>query len=191
MAINNPTAGDDVIIGTNGDDVIAGLAGDDKLEGRSGDDRIRGGVGDDTINAGVGDDTVRGGLGDDLLRGGLGDDKLFGGIGDDTLIGGPGDDLLVGGSGADEYVFGAGFGNDTIKGFSFAEGDSLTFRDGSTFFNFGFEIDQFGELVVLGAFMEVFSPNGSDVSIDGTDVIFDFGTGDSITFADVFTQPQA
>lgn|GEM_PF-867171 len=56
-----------------------------------------------------GDDTLTGNCADNLLEGNAGDDLLEGGLGDDTL---------VGGMGADIYRFRAGWGDDTITGYT-------------------------------------------------------------------------
>lgn len=70
-----PTAGDDVIVGTPGNDVIV---------------------------AGGGNDVVCGGDGNDVLKGGGGNDRLLGGGGVDKLIGGGGKkDVCVGGPAKD------------------------------------------------------------------------------------------
>ncbi|MGI9424358.1 MAG: calcium-binding protein, partial [Hyphomicrobiaceae bacterium] len=53
-----PTAGDDVIIGTNGPDNINALAGDDFVFGLNGDDIINGGLGNDTLDGGGGVNTA-------------------------------------------------------------------------------------------------------------------------------------
>ena len=63
--------------------------------------------------------------GNDVLDGGDGNDVLYGEGGDDVLIGGAGNDTLHGGTGADTFVFNSLDGTDTVKDFSFAEGDKL------------------------------------------------------------------
>ncbi|MFT7475329.1 MAG: Ca2+-binding RTX toxin-like protein [Verrucomicrobiales bacterium] len=127
-----PTAGDDVILGTDGVDVISAGMGDDTVCGRGGNDVINGGPGADWVDAGLGDDTVFGlggddvafgGEGDDTLIGFEGDDRLDGGVGVDTLNGGPGSDTMFGGDDADR-IFGqdgidtvfAGGGDDFVIG---------------------------------------------------------------------------
>lgn len=77
-----PTAGDDLINGTEDADTIDSLGGNDTIFGHGGNDTLTGG-------------------GDrDELDGGTGDDSLFGGNdNDDTLIGGEGADILNGGTG--------------------------------------------------------------------------------------------
>jgi len=115
----------DVAWGGAGDDLVYGNQGADLLYGNLGADTLYGGQDDDTLYGGQGDDLLYGNLGNDLLIGGFGADALYGGQGDDTLSGGAGGDLLVGGLGADRYAFGSGDGNDTVLGFSRAEGDVI------------------------------------------------------------------
>jgi len=127
-----PTEGDDVILGTAGDDainagagrdIICGLGGDDIIHGGDGADTILGGDGGDVISGGQGrdivfagsdDDFVSGGKGKDTLRGGDGDDDLRGNEGTDTIAGGDGDDLIRGGQKAD--VLNGGLGQDVLVG---------------------------------------------------------------------------
>lgn len=129
---NQPTEGDDLLIGTPASDTIDGLGGDDTIIGLEDDDSLIGGPGDDSLSSGEGDDTAEGGAGndevngnagDDLVIGGPGNDRLVGDVGDDTLIGGEdddhmsaqdGNDLLLGGAG-DDTMFG-GAGDDSLSG---------------------------------------------------------------------------
>jgi Ca2+-binding RTX toxin-like protein len=60
-----PTAGDDILTGTDGADRIDALAGDDVLDGRAGADTLYGGAGNDTLMGGAGVDRLEGGVGDD------------------------------------------------------------------------------------------------------------------------------
>lgn len=129
-----PTSGDDVILGTpgddeiaagDGDDVICGLGGNDTIWGQNGEDHIEGGDGDDRLRGGADNDTVLGGDGADDLGGGSGDDMVDGGNGDDPVVrgnggddqvfGGPGDDAIVNGNGGSDTVDG-GPGNDKVIG---------------------------------------------------------------------------
>ncbi len=127
-----PTAGDDVILGTNGDDTINGLGGNDTICGAGGNDTITGALGNDVIFGGAGADEIIGGPGDDNLRGGPGNDKVFGRegndkvrgngdrdivsghSGDDLVDGGTGNDFANGGNGNDIVV--GGKGNDVVRG---------------------------------------------------------------------------
>ncbi|WP_396135764.1 hypothetical protein, partial [Chamaesiphon sp. VAR_69_metabat_338] len=102
--VNQPTAGDDILFGTDCNDTISGLAGDDY---------------------------IRGGAGNDILFGNEGKDALIGGTGNDFLYGGAGDDILTGGVGNDRFVFGDGtlfnatsLGIDRINDFTSGE-DSI------------------------------------------------------------------
>jgi Ca2+-binding RTX toxin-like protein len=70
---------------TEGNDVILGTAGVDP---------INGGGGNDTICAGGGNDSIDGGAGTDAIDGGAGRDNIVGGEGDDTVIGGEGVDTV-------------------------------------------------------------------------------------------------
>ena len=82
-----PTDGDDVILGTAGNDRIEALGGNDVICALGGDDVIFGGDGNDVIFAGEGGDYVVGGAGNDLLVGGAGSDLLNGGDGTNELQG--------------------------------------------------------------------------------------------------------
>ena len=140
---DTPTAGDDVILGTNGNDLIVAGAGNDTICGGGGDDTINGGPGDDWIEAGDGDDTVFGLTGHDIIFGGAGVDELLGQGDDDTIEGGPDNDTINGGGGNDtlsgndgiDTVFGLD-GNDTLNGGTgndtlFGQGnDDTIFGDG-------------------------------------------------------------
>lgn len=138
---DQPTYGDDVILGTPGDDVIRagwgsdticagggkdivlGEEGDDTIYGGDGVDQLIGGAGDDTIHgeggsdrilAGDGNDVVFAGSGADRVKGGDGDDELFGMGGRDRLDGGDGNDLIQGNQQSD-WIWG-GSGADTLRG---------------------------------------------------------------------------
>ncbi|MCA1800792.1 MAG: calcium-binding protein, partial [Actinobacteria bacterium] len=79
-----------------------------------------------------GNDTLTGGSGNDVLHGGDGNDSLHGGYGNDTLVGGTGNDYLNGGRGNDRYLFDKGWGQDTLRDYDSASGnsDTLVFGDG-------------------------------------------------------------
>ncbi len=111
---NQPTPGDDVLMGTATDDVINGLGGNDTLQGNNGNDELRGAAGNDDLRGDMGDDTLRGNSGNDTLDGGTGNDELRGGAGNDTLDGGTGNDELRGGAGND--ILDGGIGNDELRG---------------------------------------------------------------------------
>jgi Ca2+-binding RTX toxin-like protein len=155
--------GNDTLVGGSQDDRLNGGGGDDFLKGNNGADWFRGGNGSETIWGGSGNDTMFGNANDDVLHSGSGDDTLNGGGGDDTLRGGTGDDYLKGGEGADTFIFENGMGADQLLGFDRTE-DIL--RIDSNLLS--------GQ--TTGA--QVLATFGSVV---GSDVVFDFGDGDTIT----------
>ena len=95
---------------------VVGSAFNDTLVGDTGANRLEGGAGHDSL---------RGGSGNDTLIGGSGNDTLDGGPGNDRFEGGAGHDLLLLGTGADLVVVGHASGQDSLHGFSAAEGDRL------------------------------------------------------------------
>jgi serralysin len=169
--VNRPTAGDDVLFGTNRND---------KIEG------------------GAGDDYIRGGAGNDRLFGNEGKDVLIGGTGNDFLYGGAGDDILTGGAGKDRFVFGDGtpfnaasLGIDRINDFTPGEDSiglnkatfNLSKRDFAS--NFAIVTDDASAATSTAAIVYnsgsgslFYNPNGIDVG---------FGTGGQ--FASLFGQP--
>jgi serralysin len=77
--VNQPTAKNDVLFGTDGDDLISGFDGNDYIQAGDGDDAIFGNAGRDGLAGRDGDDILSGGADDDLLTGGRGNDLfLFG-----------------------------------------------------------------------------------------------------------------
>ena len=110
----NPTNGDDVILGTEGPDLIRALDGNDTICGLGGSDVINAGSGDDWVDGGAGGDLIFGLSGNDVLRGRSGADSISGGSGDD-LINGDGGSDFVNGSLGDDLVFGGG-GQDGVFG---------------------------------------------------------------------------
>ena len=109
-----PTAGDDVIRGTEGDDLIDALGGNDTICALQGNDVVDAGDGADKVFAGAGNDRLDGGSGNDKLVGGLGDDTIIGGNGNDRIQGGSGEDDLSGGNGLDRIA--GGNDNDVLRG---------------------------------------------------------------------------
>lgn len=135
-----PTAGDDVILGTEASDRISAGKGNDTICGSGGNDVIEGGAGNDWIDGGAGTDTLSyasatkkvsvslakasaqktGGAGTDRVRGfenlsgGKGGDSLTGTSKANTIRGGAGNDMIRGGSG-DDKLYGEA-GNDTLIG---------------------------------------------------------------------------
>ena len=129
----NGGAGADTLWGgdttADGADHLSGGAGNDLIHGGAGNDQILGGNGKDRLTGDDGDDQLSGGLGADRLSGAAGADVLTGGAGNDRLDGGLGEDRLFGGAGADAFVHAGstGQGNDWIRDFDTAAGDSLWF----------------------------------------------------------------
>ena len=149
--------GDDQISGEDGDDILAGSDGADFLTGGNGADQLMGGAGDDMLFGDAGNDWLVGGDGADHLHGGVDNDRMDGGAGDDELLGNSGNDILNGDAGADT-IFGS-VGNDVIRGGA-----------GSDTLSGGMGADRF-----------VFD------SIDGADVITDFGSGDVLAVGNLLT----
>lgn len=115
----------------------------------------------DTLIGSAEANTLRGLGGNDLLNGRAGNDWLIGGDGADTIDGGWGDgnDTLTGGSGADSFVFEQGYDDDRITDF---EDNVDTIR----LLNFG---------------ISNFTQASSYATEAGGNVIFDFGSGDTLT----------
>ena len=111
---DQPTAGDDIILGTDGPDVINAGDGNDIICSGEGDDIINAGDGADIIIAGNGNNVIRAGNGADDVSAGDGDDQIFAGQGRDEVRSRGGDDFISGGRGKDLLVGGAG--NDDIRG---------------------------------------------------------------------------
>jgi Ca2+-binding RTX toxin-like protein len=203
-------AGNDLLLGSNGNDRLFGGAAADTLQGGSGRDTLDGGSGPDVIIGGTGNDllsyadssagvfvrlwagdgtggdaegdtlseienlegsafadTLQGTNGANRLEGGSGNDLIQGIDGNDFLVGGAGADTLIGGSGDDQFWFSKGGGSDTITDFTPGAGDDLV-----RLFGFGNPFNTFSE--VIGASSQV-----------GSDVVIDFGGGDTITLLGV------
>ena len=201
----------DYIFGRRGNDVLDGGIGDDVLFGGVGADTLVGGIGRDRAqysestlavvvdlqfsqyNTGeaVGDvysgiedlagsafnDTLFGDSyanrlfgrdGADVLYGRGGNDYLNGGSGADTLDGGAQNDVLRGGTHADTFVFNAG--RDVVEDFRLTDRDRLLLEDG--LYGGGLTADE-----VVAAY----------ASVVGSTVVFDFGTGATLTLQGVST----
>jgi Ca2+-binding RTX toxin-like protein len=74
---NQPTDGNDFLLGANRND---------QIHGEAGDDFIRTGGGDDRLFVGGGSDALLGKAGNDILSGGAGNDVLIGGTGGDQFV---------------------------------------------------------------------------------------------------------
>lgn len=122
---------------------------------------------------------LTGTAGDDHLSGGANGDRLDGGAGNDRLTAGLGDDDLTGGAGCDRFELGEvdrlDFGTDTIRDFDFqgADADSLvfTFRGAET------TLSSAADLVGFAAVLAADADAESAVTLSGSDLVIDFGTG--------------
>ena len=112
--VSDPSAGDDLVEGTDVGDNLSGGAGNDTLTGLLGPDTLNGEEGNDSLVGGGNLDLLDGGADDDVLEGDGGADSLFGGSGDDQLFGGEADDVLEGGDGNDTLE--GDNGNDVLDG---------------------------------------------------------------------------
>lgn len=137
--------------------------GDDTIIGTSGANTIKTYGGDDRLEGGGGNDKLEGGGGNDKLYGNGGDDVMKGGSGSDRFDGGAGTDQLYGGTGADTFHFDKNEDNDVIKDFEIGvdviELDNFSFSSTQDAFNFATQ--------------------------SGSDVVFNFGGGDSLRVEDV------
>jgi Ca2+-binding RTX toxin-like protein len=166
--VNQPTAGNDILFGTDGSDNISGLAGDDY---------------------------IRGGAGNDRLFGNEGKDALIGGAGNDILVGGAGDDVLTGGVGKDKFIFGdstpfntASLGVDRIN--DFKPGEDLIGLSKAAFPNLG--NDFFGtvtEDASVGSSAAAIVYNTSNGNLFYNNNGVDAGLGNGGQFASIFGQP--
>ncbi|MCA8894753.1 MAG: hypothetical protein KDA48_05810, partial [Amphiplicatus sp.] len=111
-----------------------------------------------------GNDTMFGGEGNDILEGRNDNDFIKGDGGADYLLGGDGVDSLYGGDGNDVFIFSNDGVNDYISDWSGGAGASDQIRlDG-----YGAAFDTYAE--VMAAASQV-----------GSNVVIDFGGGDTIT----------
>jgi serralysin len=169
--VNLPSAGDDVLFGTDCDDTIGGLAGNDY---------------------------IRGGAGDDQIFGNEGKDALIGNAGNDVLAGGAGDDILTGGMGKDRFVFGDGtpftaasLGIDRINDFTPGE-DSIGLS--KTTFSL-FKQDFASDFAIVTDDASAATSTATIVYNSGSGSLFyntngiDVGFGDGGQFASLFGQP--
>lgn len=154
--------GHDTLFGGGGDDIMDGNRGRDILYGDDGRDTLNGGKGNDALYGDGDHDDLIGGDGADSLFGGDGDDRLYGNNGSDVLDGGNGDDFLSGGPGADTFMFGSG--EDVIA-------------------NFELNLDRVMiDLELVGGVAASVGELWSMATVDGTDTVFDFGNGNTLTF---------
>ena len=100
-----PTAGNDVIVGTEEGESINGGGGNDTICAVGGNDRLFGGNGNDRLFGGDGNDVLYGEAGNDLVHGSTGNDALSGGAGADAIYGGGGGDKMYGGADFDTLSY--------------------------------------------------------------------------------------
>lgn len=177
-----------LITGNAGINLLQGLGGDDTLSGGAGGDLLDGGAGSDWasyagstsgVNADlrapgdgqsaltgdaagdvyIGIENLLGSDFNDTLRGDDGANQLAGGAGADRFWAQKGNDTLTGGAGEDVFYFQNGYGADRIQDFE-NDVDTITFS-------------KMGFASVATAM--------SYASQSGTDVVFNFGGGDTLT----------
>ena len=93
-----PTANDDVIVGTGAGEPISGGEGNDTICGLGGNDALSGGEGNDALYGEAGNDTIQGNNGNDGISAGAGADRISGGAGGDKIYGGADIDVVTYGS---------------------------------------------------------------------------------------------
>ncbi len=162
-------SGADILHGGEERDILNGGGARDTLYGNGGNDRLKGGTYEDTLYGGDGPDKLYGNAANDTLYGNQGNDILNGGGGDDRLDGGYDDDYLKGGTGSDVFVFADNNGADRVADFTDDE-DTLQFS--STL------------LAGAGTAQDVIN---NFASIQGGNVVFDFGNGNMVTLLGVDT----
>jgi Ca2+-binding RTX toxin-like protein len=197
--------GDDTLIGNVGRDTLNGNGDNDMLFADSltqtagGNDSLYGGQGNDTLvgaRFGFSADSLGGNRGEDLLIASTnGGNTLFGGQGDDTIYGSVankntmngdlGNDVLIAGNAGDRMVgdsdLGQG-GNDTLIGGKGSDdmygGDGSGSGAGNDQFQFFSAVPQ--DLVAFTGAEQVVRSRGG---FGGSDTIFDFATGDTISIS--------
>jgi Ca2+-binding RTX toxin-like protein len=186
--------GDDTLIGNVGRDTLNGNADNDLLFADSltqtagGNDSLFGGQGADTLvgaRFGFSADSLGGNRDADLLVASTnGGNTLFGGQGNDTLYGSVsnantmngdlGDDVVIAGNGNDRML--GADGNDTLIG---GRGNNDMFGEsGNDQFQFFTAVPQ--DLVAFTGAEQVVRSRGG---FGGSDTIFDFATGDTISIS--------
>jgi Ca2+-binding RTX toxin-like protein len=197
--------GDDTLIGNVGRDTLNGNGDNDQLFADSatqtagGNDSLFGGQGNDTLvgaRFGFSADSLGGNRNEDLLIastnggntlfGGQGDDTIYGSISNtNTLNGDLGNDVLIAGNGGDRTIgdsdLGQG-GNDTLIGGRGSDnmygGDGSGSGSGNDQFQFFSAVPQ--DLVAFTGAEQVVRSRGG---FGGSDTIFDFATGDTISIS--------
>ncbi|GEM_PF-2076055 len=161
--------GNDRLFGGDDNDRIYGDNGNDRIFGDDGNDRLYGGGGGDRMFGGDGDDRMFGNIGNDLMYGQAGADRLYGSAGNDRLEGGSGNDLLSGGADADVFVFRAAFDTDVVTDYVTGE-DTMRLDD-----------------AIWGGGLTAAQVVSTYASVVGSDVVIDFGGGNTITLEGVNT----
>lgn len=162
-----------------GGTVIAFLANTQEMENvysGDGSDSVSGNSLANTIYGMRGADFLRGSGGNDRLEGGAGADKLYGDGANDTLLGGDATDLLLGGAGNDQlygqagtdtFQFAPAFGADIVMDFQNNQ-DTLKLDD-----------------AIWGGGKSASDVVAQYARVVGTDTVFDFGGGNTITVKNV------
>ncbi len=176
--------GSDALFGATGDDILSGDNGRDFLFGGSGNDILSGGADRDVLYGGDDNDILFGGSGGDTLSGDAGDDDLSGGSGRDFLFGGDGADILAGGSGVDNLSGGAG--DDTLEGGS--NSDVFVYSSGAdVVLDFVDNVDTLRfDSALWGGGALTSKQILTFARVDGADVVFDFGDGNTLTVMSVY-----
>ena len=201
----------DYLFGRRGNDVLDGGVGDDVLFGGVGADTLNGGIGRDRaqysesttavvvdlqssqFNTGeaVGDvylsieDLAGSAFGDTLFGNGYAN-QLFGRDGADLLYGRGGNDYLNGGAGADRLD--GGYDNDTLRGGTHS--DTFVFNAGRDVVE-DFRLTDLDRLLIedglYGGGLTAQEVVSTYASVTGSTVVFDFGTGATLTLQGVST----
>ena len=155
----------DVISGNSSTNNILGASGNDTIRGYDGDDVLKGQAGSDSLLGDANNDKLYGEAGTDKLQGGSGNDRLDGGDSSDSLYGESGNDNCFGGSGSDSFYFYSSTGKDKISDFS--DNSDTVFLD---------------DALWGGVTLSVSSMLTKYARDTGSDVVLDFGGGNTITF---------
>ncbi len=153
--------GNDSLFGGQGNDTIVGarfgFSGDVLLGNRHNDLLIASTNGGNTLFGGQAEDTLYGSVsGSNIMNGDIGNDVLIAGLGGDLMLGGEGNDTLIGSAGSENM---------------FGEADSNQFQFFSAIPN---------DLSVFTGPEQVVRSRGG---FGGSDTIFDFSTGDTISIS--------
>ncbi|WLT03100.1 calcium-binding protein [Snodgrassella alvi] len=145
---------------------------------------IKGWKGKDILYGSDGEDELYGGDGDDELYGGDGNDELTGGSGYDIVDGGKGDDIIWDDLGPDLYIFQKGHGHDVIYGEGKSDEDDEGWKSADPDFENFIDTIKFQNSNSQQAKFIRGGENKSDL------IIYAYGTDDSLTIADFFSDPM-